>query len=290
MNGNGNGNGRENGGERLLEFIRRDRSSFLSDAELIELVLRFAGREEDGDRLCADAIALRDRYIDLPALLGEEYSVLAADPAVGQRGADAIKLIRTLCDRCAGERSERRLERGENRFSEYEARLIAHFRGMRREETAVLYLDGEGNLIAEETVGAGNFTGTELPIRRIAEQALRYSSAAVIVAHNHPGGSVRPSGADEALTGRLKEILGIIDVRLAEHFIISGDRCCPLMYLLENCGRFRAEEPVFWHEPVPRPEMRDHPFGSNPDITAEDRERFLDVWNTGEEYGEKEED
>ena len=45
---------------------------------------------------------------------------------------------------------------------------------------------------------------------------------AVIVSHNHPSGNPEPSGADRALTQRLKEALGLVDVRVLDHVIVAG--------------------------------------------------------------------
>jgi len=54
------------------------------------------------------------------------------------------------------------------------------------------------------------------------KEALRLNAAAVIVSHNHPSGNPEPSGADRALTQRLKEALGLVDVRVLDHVIVAG--------------------------------------------------------------------
>jgi len=55
----------------------------------------------------------------------------------------------------------------------------------------------------------------------VAEKALRHGAAAVIVAHNHPSGVAEPSLADQAITRRLKEALGLLEIRLLDHFVIG---------------------------------------------------------------------
>jgi len=52
---------------------------------------------------------------------------------------------------------------------------------------------------------------------------LRHNAAAVIFAHNHPSGVAEPSRADEALTQSLKQALGVVDVRVLDHFVVGGD-------------------------------------------------------------------
>jgi DNA repair protein RadC len=54
--------------------------------------------------------------------------------------------------------------------------------------------------------------------------ALRHCAASVILAHNHPSGTMQPSRADEALTQTLKSALALVDVRVLDHIIIGGDQ------------------------------------------------------------------
>ena len=56
--------------------------------------------------------------------------------------------------------------------------------------------------------------------------ALRHNAAALILAHNHPGCNLEPSLADETLTVRFKEALGLVDVRVL-HIIVAEARALP---------------------------------------------------------------
>jgi DNA repair protein RadC len=87
---------------------------------------------------------------------------------------------------------------------------------------AVLYLDSQHRAIAFETPFNGTLTQTSVYPREIARAALQHNAAAVILAHNHPSGKAAPSKADEALTATLKHALGMIDVRVLDHFIVTG--------------------------------------------------------------------
>ncbi|MNQ72454.1 hypothetical protein D3C85_871600 [compost metagenome] len=58
----------------------------------------------------------------------------------------------------------------------------------------------------------------------MVKRALAHNAAAVILCHNHPSGHVEPSQADRVLTKLLQEVLGMIDVRVLDHFIVGdGD-------------------------------------------------------------------
>ena len=56
--------------------------------------------------------------------------------------------------------------------------------------------------------------------------ALACNSAAVVLAHNHPSGSVEPSRADEFLTQTLKSALALVDVRVLDHLVVAGADVC----------------------------------------------------------------
>ena len=60
--------------------------------------------------------------------------------------------------------------------------------------------------------------------REVMREAVRQSAASLILAHNHPSGSVQPSQADEALTRVIREALAPVDVRVLDHVIVGGDK------------------------------------------------------------------
>jgi DNA repair protein RadC len=57
--------------------------------------------------------------------------------------------------------------------------------------------------------------------REIVVRALAHHAASVVLAHNHPSGTVQPSRADEALTQTLKAALALVDVRVLDHVIVA---------------------------------------------------------------------
>ena len=57
----------------------------------------------------------------------------------------------------------------------------------------------------------------------MVKEALEANAAAVIFCHNHPSGFGEPSTHDKRITERLKEALGLVDIRVLDHFIVTGD-------------------------------------------------------------------
>jgi DNA repair protein RadC len=89
----------------------------------------------------------------------------------------------------------------------------------------VLMLDNRHRLIAFEQISRGTIDGAAVYPREVVKAALGHNAAAVILAHNHPSGVPDPSQADELITQRLKEALGLVDIRVLDHVIVGAGSC-----------------------------------------------------------------
>jgi DNA repair protein RadC len=99
--------------------------------------------------------------------------------------------------------------------------LQLHLAGRAHEVFAALFLDSQHRLIAMEELFRGTLTQTSVYPREVVLRALHHQAAAVVLAHNHPSGSVQPSAADTALTQTLKAALALLDVRVLDHIIVA---------------------------------------------------------------------
>lgn len=88
-----------------------------------------------------------------------------------------------------------------------------------------LWLDTRHQLIRFEELFQGTLDGASVHPRVVVKHAMEINAAAVILAHNHPSGVSEPSHADELITTRLREALGLVDVRVLDHFIVAGSAC-----------------------------------------------------------------
>ena len=91
-----------------------------------------------------------------------------------------------------------------------------------REEFWCVFLDAQNRLIEMESMFVGTLTQTSIYPREVVKRALQLNAAGVILAHNHPSGSIEPSSADQALTLRLRDALSLIDVRVLDHLIVTA--------------------------------------------------------------------
>jgi DNA repair protein RadC len=89
---------------------------------------------------------------------------------------------------------------------------------------AVLFLDAQHRLLAMEELFRGTLTQTSVYPREVVKRALALNAAAVMLAHNHPSGVAEPSKADEYLTHTLQSALGLVDVRVLDHFVVAREQ------------------------------------------------------------------
>lgn len=93
---------------------------------------------------------------------------------------------------------------------------------LEHEQFHVMYLTSQHQLIECVHHFSGTLDSASVYPREIVKAALQHNAGAVILAHNHPGGTTEPSQADRKITGRLKEALELIGVRTLDHVIVSS--------------------------------------------------------------------
>jgi len=86
-----------------------------------------------------------------------------------------------------------------------------------------LFLDQKNRLIKMAELFRGSIDGTAVYPREVVRAALRSHAVAVIFFHNHPSGDATPSEADKAITKRLKAALGLVDIRVLDHFVVGSE-------------------------------------------------------------------
>ena len=97
---------------------------------------------------------------------------------------------------------------------------------LEHEVFCVLFLDAQHRIIALKQMFRGTVSQTSVYPREVVKEALAVNAAVVILAHNHPSGSVEPSRADEFLTQTLRTALALVDVRVLDHLVVAGADVC----------------------------------------------------------------
>jgi DNA repair protein RadC len=92
-----------------------------------------------------------------------------------------------------------------------------------REEFKVLFLNRRNSVIGIYHASSGGITGTVVDTRLIIIAALKINCVAIMLFHNHPSGSLKPSRQDEAFTKQIKEGAGLLDINVLDHIIVTKE-------------------------------------------------------------------
>ena len=86
-----------------------------------------------------------------------------------------------------------------------------------------IYLNTAQKILHHEIISEGGITGTVADPRTIIKKALTYNAVSIILCHNHPSGSLKPSRADESLTKKISEAAILFDIKVLDHIIVSSE-------------------------------------------------------------------
>jgi len=100
--------------------------------------------------------------------------------------------------------------------------LRARLGALPHEIFAVVHLNAEHAVLDYVEMFRGTVTQTSVYPRELVKDAIRLGSVAVLLVHNHPTLRTAPSRADEVLTSTIKNVMGLIDVRVLDHLIVGG--------------------------------------------------------------------
>ena len=92
------------------------------------------------------------------------------------------------------------------------------------EKIVMLTLNNQHDVVGCFEVGRGTVDEASVYPREIALRCLLTNAKAVILTHNHPSGSLRPSSADMDMTARIEDVLRMLDIRLLDHIIVAHDK------------------------------------------------------------------
>ena len=110
------------------------------------------------------------------------------------------------------------------RSSDVAKAAIKHKLGRHQcEMFACLFLDSKHRVLEFQEMFRGSVNCATVHPREVVKEALRLNAAAVILAHNHPSGDSNPSSQDIELTGKLKDILQVIDVTVLDHLVVGDE-------------------------------------------------------------------
>lgn len=134
---------------------------------------------------------------------------------LGKAKAIQVLAVISLVDRIGSERSAEVLSVKDI------WNLCADFRSSKKEHIVAFYLDTQQRLIERRIISVGTLDTSLLHPREVFEPALQLSAAGVVLAHNHPSGSLDPSDEDIVITKRVFDAGDLLGIILVNHIIVS---------------------------------------------------------------------
>lgn len=185
--------------------------SALDDQEALEVA---AGLD------AGEAAALFGEFGSLPEVLAASPAALARlTPAAS---AARLALVKDIARRLlAAPLRRRQTLSGWDAVADYLRGVLA---GRSREQLLGLFLDKGNRLIRDEILGEGTLDHVPVYPREIIRRALELDAAAVVLAHNHPGGHAAPSAGDVESTRQVVEAGRLLRVAVHDHFLVADQQ------------------------------------------------------------------
>jgi DNA repair protein RadC len=187
----------------------------LSDVELLAILLRTGMVGKNVFQLAEELLGTNGIAGLLQATAQSLKLVKGLGPA---KQAELLAVFEMARRALSQQLKERQAFQTPDAVKHYLQLQLAH---KNHEVFAVLFLDSQNRMIAMEELFRGTLSQTSVYPREVVMRALHHQAAAVVLAHNHPSGSVQPSRADEHLTQTLKASLALVDVRVLDHIIVG---------------------------------------------------------------------
>jgi len=189
----------------------------LSDSELVAILIGSGNTEESAVALCKRILSSIDNNLNELGKLSIKQ--LMEFKGIGE--AKAISIIAAL-ELGRRRRGEEALEKKKITSSVSVFELMQPIIGeLPHEEFWIIYVNNSNKVIQKNQLSKGGITGTLVDVRLALKNAIEVGATGIILAHNHPSGTLKPSEADKQLTQKLKTGGESLDIKVLDHLIIT---------------------------------------------------------------------
>jgi len=203
--------------QRLKQRYLDEGLASFSEHQVLELLLYYGLPQGDTNALAHD---LLERYGSLPAVLEAGHEDLRQLKGLGAHTALLLTLLPDIWRYYQVARAKPRAAiNSRQELAAYAERL---FIGEARELAYLICLDARNNVLRALKLSEGALDSVGLEARAVAEAALRHQAKSVVLVHNHPGGSLKPSAGDISLTKQISAALAALDITVLDHIIVAG--------------------------------------------------------------------
>ncbi|MDR2906632.1 MAG: DNA repair protein RadC [Bacteroidales bacterium] len=206
--------------ERPREKLMKHGAATLSNAELLAIIINNGNKEHSALGLAKNILATCDHnFLELSKT---NFTQLTKQ-FKGIGPAKAVTILATLeigRRRHESRASERpRIQDSRSAFEIFFKDLC----DLNHEEFWVLYLNAPGHLIAKQRICEGGISQVSVDVKKIMQAAIAHRAIGLVLGHNHPSGNTQPSNSDLLLTQKIQSAAKILDLRVIDHIILSGN-------------------------------------------------------------------
>lgn len=206
--------------ERPYERFNLMGVGFLSNSELLAIILRTGSKDRNVLDLAREVLKLCDDGNDLSALMNLSKTALLKIKGIGNVKAAQLLCIGELSKRIATSKARARLKFDNPKsIADY---YMENMRYLEQENFVLVMLDAKSKLICDKHISIGSISSTIVSPREIFKEALRCNAVSIVVLHNHPSGDSRPSNEDVNVTRRLFELGNALGIGLVDHIVIGN--------------------------------------------------------------------
>jgi DNA repair protein RadC len=197
--------------ERPREKLKSKGVCALSDFELLQALIGSGNKQSDVSTIARASQKLLQNH-------GASITYEQLEQVTGLGAAKITELLAAI------ELSKRYLLDSEQPIidsPEKAVEQLSNIRSKKQEYFVAITLDGANRLIAKRTITIGTLTSSLVHPREVFADAINDRAASIIVAHNHPSGSLTASAADYEITEQLQEVGKLLGIKLVDHIIVA---------------------------------------------------------------------
>jgi DNA repair protein RadC len=198
--------------QRMRERVQNYGLDSLAEHEALEYVLYLTNAQKDTNGIAHDLI---DRFGDFAAVLEASEEELCTVEGVGPSTARMLHLLPQIS------RYYGRSRTSTTRTEQMGSYLMAKFAWSDYERAMLVSLDSRKRVRAAVWLREGTSDRVSLDIKNVVAAAIKGGTDAVVLCHNHPNGVALPSLEDMDATGSIARALGLVNVHLLDHFILT---------------------------------------------------------------------
>lgn len=196
---------------RPREKLAAKGATALSDYELLMAIIGSGNAQADVTKIARD----------VRKLIAEKGSNLTYEDLLTVKSLGPAKATQIMAGFELWRRQFEVSERPVIDSPEKAVEQLADIRDKKQEYFVCLTLDGANRLIAKRIITIGTLTSSLVHPREVFAEAITDRAASIIVAHNHPSGSLNPSTADLEMTSKLQQSANLLDINLIYHLIVA---------------------------------------------------------------------